>query len=62
MSSAFTTSSFFGKQPKEKRNDLVNDDLPRATSGTLDTPDEPGDPSGADSSGDVSHGEWVKKP
>lgn len=48
MSSAFTTASFFGQQPKdEKRMDVLKEDLPRATGN--DNPHA----SGADSSGDV---------
>jgi hypothetical protein len=63
MASAFTTASFFGQQPKEARMDVATADLDRVQS-NAPHPDSDGDanPTGADSSSDVSHGEWVKKP
>ena len=49
--------TFFSQTPK--RMDVANEDQPRNISGALATPDEPADPSGLDSSGDVSSGEKV---
>lgn len=51
MSTAFTTANFYGT-PKEKRNDVVSEDLPRATGSDVV-------PDGIDASDDVSNGEAV---
>lgn len=61
---SFLGLSSFGKQPT-KRMDVANEDLERATTANVSTPDDTDDvptPAGMDSSGDLSHGEWVKKP